>query len=169
MQNNKQLLEFVNSDKIFLQPFKEIISNQRNYNNFAISADFINKVSATYFLSKTCFNGFEFIEQKKKEKDFYKKYDALVFKEKKIPIRNNIVHDYFNALTWLAFPNSKTKLNKKNFNLLEKNYLNGNKNRPRNIDLTTLLDESGIIILTKNNYLADLNTTKKMEDSFLGQ
>ena len=86
MQNNKQLLEFVNSDKFFYNHSREIISNQRNYNNFAISADFINKVSATYFLSKTCFNGFEFIEQKKKEKDFYKKYDALVFKEKKFQL-----------------------------------------------------------------------------------
>lgn len=166
MQNNKQLLEFLDSDKIFLQPFKEIFSNQRNYDDFSISADFINKASATYFLNKTSFNGFEFIEQKKKEKDFYKKYDALVFKEKKIPIRNNIVHDYFNALTWLAFPNSKTKLNKKNFTLLEKNYLNGNKNRPRNIDLTTLLDESGIIILTKNSYLASLIRQKKWKTVF---
>ena len=62
----------------------------------------------------------------------------------------------------------KKKLNKKNFTLLEKNYLSGNKNRPRNIDLTTLLDESGIIILTNNSYLASL-IRQKMEDSFLGQ
>ena len=66
----------------------------------------------------------------------------------------------------MAFPNSKTKLNKKNFNLLEKNYLNGNKNRPRNIDLTTLLDESGVIILTKNNYLVDLIRQKKWKTVF---
>ena len=72
MQNNKQLLEFLNSDKIFLQPFKEIISNQHNHNDFAISADFINKVSSTYFLNKNSFNGFEFIEQKKKKKIFTK-------------------------------------------------------------------------------------------------
>ena len=60
----------------------------------------------------------------------------------------------------------KKKLNKKNFTLLEKNYLNGNKNRPRNIDLTTLLDESGIIILTKNSYLASLIRQKKWKTVF---
>ena len=48
LQNNKQLLEFLNSDKIFLHPFKEIFLIKKNY-DFAISADFINKVSATYF------------------------------------------------------------------------------------------------------------------------
>ena len=133
MQNNKQLLEFFNSNKIFLQPFKEIFSNQRNFDDFKISADFFNKLSSNFFLNKNSFDGFQFIDQKKKEKDFYKKYDALVFKEKKIPIRKDVLHDYFNALTWLAFPNSKKKLNKKNFTLLEHNYLSGNKNRPRNI------------------------------------
>ena len=60
----------------------------------------------------------------------------------------------------------KKKLNKKNFTLLEKNYLSGNKNRPRNIDLTTLLDESGIIILTNNNYLASLIRQKKWKTVF---
>ena len=79
MQNNKQLLEFLNSDKIFLQPFKDIFYNQRNYDDFSISANFINKVSATYFLNKTSFNGFEFIEQKKKEKDFYKLVISKIF------------------------------------------------------------------------------------------
>ena len=49
---------------------------------------------------------------------------------------------------------------------MEKNYLNGNKNRPRNIDLTTLLDESGIIILTKNSYLASLIRQKKWKTVF---
>ena len=31
--SKKNNFRIVNSDKIFLQPFKEIISNQRNYNN----------------------------------------------------------------------------------------------------------------------------------------
>jgi len=166
LQNNKQLLEFFNSNKIFLEPFKEIFSIHHNHNDFVISADFLNKLSSSFFFNNTSFDGLEFIDQKKKEKDFYKKYDALVFKEKKIPIRKEVVHDYFNALTWLAFPNSKKKLNKKNFTLLEQNYLNGNKNRPRNIDLTTLLDESGIIILTKNSYLASLIRQKKWKTVF---
>lgn len=149
-----------------MQPFKEIFSNLHNLNDFAITADFFNKLSSNFFLNKNSFDGFQFIDQKKKEKDFYKKYDALVFREKKIPIRKNVVHDYFNALTWLAFPSSKKKLNKKNYSLLEHNYLNGNKNRPRNIDLTTLIDESGIIILTKDSYLASLIEEKKWKTVF---
>ena len=149
-----------------MQPFKEIFSNQHKLNDFAISADFFNKLSSNFFLNKNSFDGFQFIDQKKKEKDFYKKYDAIVFKEKKIPIRKDVLHDYFNALTWLAFPNSKKKLNKKNFTLLEHNYLSGNKNRPRNIDLTTLLDESGIIILTNNSFLASLIRQKKWKTVF---
>ena len=166
MQNNKQLLEFFNSDKTFLKPFKEIFSIQNKFDDFAISADFFNKLSSNFFSNKTYFDGFEFIDQKKKEKDFYKKYDALVFKEKKIPIRKNVVHDYFNAMTWLAFPNSKKKLNKKNFIFLEHNFLNGNKNRPRYIDFTTLFDESGIIILTNNSYLSGLMRQKKWKTVF---
>ena len=149
-----------------MQPFKEIFSNQHKHNDFAISADFFNKLSSNFFLNKNSFDGFQFIDQKKKEKDFYKKYDALVFKEKKIPIRKDVLHDYFNALTWLAFPNSKKKLNKKNFTLLEHNYLSGNKNRPRNIDLTTLLDESGIIIFTNNSFLSSLIRQKKWKTVF---
>ena len=66
----------------------------------------------------------------------------------------------------MAFPNSKKNSTKKTFTLLENNYLNGNKNRPRNIDLTTLLDESGIIILTKNSYLASLIRQKKWKTVF---
>jgi hypothetical protein len=166
LQNNKQLLKFFNSNEIFLEPFKEIFSIHNRDVEFEISADFLNDISLKFFSNRTSVDAFRFIEQKKKEKDFYKKYDALVFNEKKIPIRKNIVHDYFNAITWLAFPNAKKKLNKKNFIFLENNYLNGNKNRPRNIDLTTLLDESGIIVVTKNSYLASLMEKKKWKTVF---
>ena len=76
----------------------------------------------------------------------------------------NIVHDYFNANDLVGISKFKNKT-QQNFNLLEKNYLNGNKNRPRNIDLTTLLDIR-VIILTKNNYLADLIRQKKWKTVF---
>ena len=160
MQNNKQLLEFFDSNEIFLQPFKEIFSTQNNYDDFVISADFINKLSTNFFLNKSSFDGYKYIDQKKKEND------SLVFKEKKIPIRKNVEHDYFNAMTWLAFPDSKKKLNTKNFTFLEHNYLSGKKNRPRNIDLTTLIDESGIIIFSKNMHLAHLIQQKKWKTVF---
>ena len=99
--------------KFFYNHSRKLFLININYNDFAISADFFNKLSSNFFLNKNSFDGFQFIDQKKKRKDFYKKYDALVFKEKKIPIRKNVVHDYFNALTWLAFPNSKKNSTKK--------------------------------------------------------
>ena len=74
-------------------------------------------------------------------KDAY--YELKVFRTGEVETRPDNLHDFFNALAWLAFPRSKAKLNA--LHAAEIPREGGRRGRLR--DLLTIFDEGGAIVL----------------------
>lgn len=69
-------------------------------------------------------------------------YEMRVFETGCIETRPDSLHDLFNALTWLAFPATKSRLNA--MHAAEIPHESGGRGRRR--DLLTLVDEGGVIV-----------------------
>ena len=72
-------------------------------------------------------------------------YEAHVAKHDQVPTRDNL-HDFFNALSWAAWPHAKSQ-----FNRLHAHALSTNPEEPRRRgpvrDALTLLDENGAVLI----------------------
>ena len=66
----------------------------------------IARASATLTLGSG--GSVEFISQSELPSDIA--YEAFIFSHKRVPTRNNL-HDFFNGLCWLRFPQTKSRLN----------------------------------------------------------
>jgi len=74
------------------------------------------------------------------EKDAY--YEVKVFETGRVATRPDNLHDFFNALAWLAFPRTKAKVNA--LHAAEIPREGGRRGRLR--DLLTIFDEGGAIV-----------------------
>ncbi len=70
-------------------------------------------------------------------------YESQIFQQGAIVTRSN-PHDYFNALCWLSWPNSKIALNAAQWLSLDEPV--GANGRSRRRDALTLLDECGVVL-----------------------
>jgi hypothetical protein len=84
------------------------------------------------------------------------KYEARVFLEGALPVREADWHDYFNVLAWLAFPRAKAALNERHYAELERQRAAGARNRGQAADALTLFDESGVIVAASDEGLLGL-------------
>lgn len=73
-------------------------------------------------------------------KDIY--YEIRVFETGRVETRPDSLHDFFNALAWLAFPRTKARLNALHAAEIPKE---GNRRGPLR-DLLTIFDEGGAIV-----------------------
>lgn len=70
-------------------------------------------------------------------------YEAHIFKTGTVPTRDNL-HDLFNGLTWLAFPQAKTRLNALQAAEIERVGVGAERGPLR--DALTLFDENGAVL-----------------------
>lgn len=96
-------------------------------------------------------------------------YESYIHQTRQIPTRTNNLHDLFNALIWLTFPQSKTAMN-----ALHVDYSKKNKNLPAGQrgsarDVLTLLDESGVILVSRRESLFELVRQFQWKDLFWQQ
>ncbi len=78
-------------------------------------------------------------------------YDGRITVDREVPTRLANVHDFYNALVWLAFPRTKRALHARQFAALERWLPPGADTVPgrrtREQDALTLFDEGGAVIL----------------------
>lgn len=83
-------------------------------------------------------------------KDAY--YELKVYRSGEVETRSDNVHDFFNALAWLAFPRAKARLNA--LHAAEIPREGGRRGRLR--DLLTIFDEGGAVVLCDQPDLVSL-------------
>jgi hypothetical protein len=91
-------------------------------------------------------------------------YETGILATGEIPTRPENWHDLFNALVWLAFPRTKAALNAVQCRCLQRN---GRGNRPPLSDAATLFDESGLILVARDDELAGLLRAHRWREAFL--
>jgi hypothetical protein len=83
-------------------------------------------------------------------KDLY--YEIRVFETGRVETRSESLHDYFNALAWLAFPRTKARINAMHAAEIPRE--RGRRGRLR--DLLTIFDEGGAIVQCDDTVLLSL-------------
>lgn len=88
----------------------------------------------------------QFVPQTKKSKVFNESYEARIYLTGEIQARHNW-HDFFNALVWFTFPQTKAVINALHYRQGLQRHLNHERTRTALENTLTLFDESGAIIL----------------------
>ena len=70
-------------------------------------------------------------------------YEAFIFRTGRVPTRDN-VHDFFNGLVWLAFPQAKRQLNRLQAGEIARRGVGATRGPLR--DALTLFDENGAVL-----------------------
>jgi hypothetical protein len=70
-------------------------------------------------------------------------YEAHIFQTDTVPTRDNL-HDFFNGLVWLAFPETKRRLNELQASEIDRNGVTSTRGPVR--DALTLFDENGALL-----------------------
>lgn len=97
---------------------------------------------------------FTFIEQDAKASTFEDGYEARIFLKHEIPTRKHSWHDFFNALVWGRFFNSKQMINRLHFHFQKSRY--PHKQRLPAENMLTLFDENGAIVIATDRFYLDL-------------
>lgn len=84
------------------------------------------------------------------ERDAY--YEIKVYETGRVETRPDSLHDYFNALAWLAFPLTKARINAMHAAAIPRE--RGRRGRLR--DLLTIFDEGGAIVQSDDAHLISL-------------
>jgi len=102
----------------------------------------------------------QFVAQQAGKLPFEAQYEPRCYLKGEVQMRANNNHDLFNALVWLTFPRTKAALNARHYHALLAAQTLSNKNERGALrDANTLLDESGVIVVT-----ADENLTHLLRD-----
>jgi Protein of unknown function (DUF3025) len=96
-------------------------------------------------------------------KDAY--YELKVYRTGEVETRPDSLHDFFNALAWLAFPRAKARINA--MHAAEMARENGRRGRLR--DLLTIFDEGGVIVECADASLISLLEGMRWKDLFWRQ
>lgn len=94
------------------------------------------------------------------EKDAY--YEIRVYETGRVETRPDNLHDFFNALIWLAFPRSKARINA--LHAAEIPREGGKRGRLR--DLLTVFDEGGVIVECEDRELLSLLDDMRWKELF---
>ena len=92
-------------------------------------------------------------------------YELLVHETGRVQTRPESLHDWFNALCWLAFPRTKALINARHAAEIPRE--GGRRGRLR--DLLTLLDEGGAIVVCADEELNQLARAFRWKDLFWSQ
>lgn len=98
-----------------------------------------------------------FVSQEYGKLSFEAQYEPRCYLKGEVPTRSNNWHDLFNALVWLAFPRTKAAINARHYRALTETGLHEQHSQRGAVrDTSTLLDESGVIVVYADAELANL-------------
>jgi hypothetical protein len=106
------------------------------------------------------------VAQSAHPQNFEDKYEPRIFLRGEIQVRPGEWHDVFNALAWLTFPRAKAALNEGHFRALEQQRPRVGGNRTPAQDALTLLDESGVLVVTAKVELGELLAAHAWKELF---
>jgi Protein of unknown function (DUF3025) len=89
-------------------------------------------------------------------------YELRVHDSGEVPTRADNLHDWFNALAWLAFPRTKARINA--LHAAEIPRERGQRGRLR--DLLTIFDEGGAVVVCEETELVDLLRGTRWKELF---
>ncbi len=93
-------------------------------------------------------------------------YEAMVYREGKLPVRPGHVHDLFNLAMWCRWPRSKAALNALQ---VERGWQEGSRQRTAAGNAATLLDECGVVLLGEVSEIVSLLKAHRWDELFLTQ
>ncbi len=89
-----------------------------------------------------------FVTQALGKQGFESQYEPRCYLKGEVQMRENNWHDLFNALVWLTFPKSKAAINARHYHALTNVAVEVTSSQRGAVrDTTTLLDESGVIVV----------------------
>ena len=97
-----------------------------------------------------------FVPQTKSTRAFVQQYEPRIYLTGEIQTRAHNWHDLFNALVWVTYPCAKAALNQLHYHALLEEREHHQAMRSPLRDAATLIDESGVIIVSSNDYLIEL-------------
>jgi hypothetical protein len=109
-----------------------------------------------------------FVPQQHGKLSFEAQYEPRCYLTGEVQMRLHNLHDLFNALVWLTFPNSKAIINARHYRaLMDKDaVVETGSQRGAVRDVNTLLDESGVFIVYADAELAGLLSDFKWKELF---
>lgn len=96
---------------------------------------------------------------------FEDQYEPRVYLKGELQTRTQNWHDFFNAIIWLKFPETKKALNDLHF--IQAKQRNKGSNRSTLENRITQFDECGAIVITNNKKLLELIKNHEWEELFL--
>ena len=94
------------------------------------------------------------VAQSARPRSWEERYEARVFLEGELQVREGSWHDFLNLLVWLVFPMTKAALNGRHYAALRAQREAGSANRGPVQDALTLFDEGGVIVASADDDLA---------------
>lgn len=91
-------------------------------------------------------------------------YEKHIFNTGEVSTRENSWHDLFNALVWCRFPLLKTAMNEVHYRHLDEE--RGGRRGSRR-DALTLLDESGVIVFSRDETLLSALSSRNWDAAFV--
>lgn len=91
-------------------------------------------------------------------------YEKHIYETGEVATREGSWHDLFNALAWCRFPNLKSAMNEVHYRHLDEQR-EGRRGRQR--DVLTLLDESGVIVVMRDEQLLDALLRRDWQAAFV--
>lgn len=109
-----------------------------------------------------------FVEQGAGRLAFEQQYEPRCYLAGEVQTRQDNWHDFFNALVWLTFPNSKSAINARHYQAMTRDAsaVVSHSKRGAVRDTGTLLDESGVIVAYAEDELAGLLRNFRWKELF---
>ena len=105
------------------------------------------------------------VPQADKPQTFEEHYEPRIYLKNELQTREDNWHDFFNAMVWLTFPETKTTLNKLHY--FEAQHRPPGSNRGQLENAITLFDECGIIIFSDKPELLECIRKHEWQELFI--
>lgn len=116
-----------------------------------------NRLLDTHYAGISVHSGhpLRFVAQGHGRLAFESQYEPRCYLNGEVQTREHNWHDLFNALVWLIFPRAKAAINTRHYQALRSAH-DGHSQRGKVRDMATLLDESGVIVVSADKSLSNL-------------
>jgi len=127
-----------------------------------------NSLLDTYYQGLCVQSGhtLRFVPQEQGMLGFESQYEPRCYLSGEVQTRENNWHDLFNALVWLTFPKAKAAINARHYEALKCQIQPGESQRGMVRDMATLLDESGVIVVSAEVELTGLLQSFQWKELF---
>jgi len=141
-----------------LHQLSALTRNFSNYTNWPTLSDYQSIFKLKHI-------GITPVAQATHIESFEDQYEPRVYLKQELQTRTENWHDFFNAMVWLSFPNTKKKLNSLHFDTASNREPGTNRSTLEN--RITQFDECGAVIITSNKNLLELIQNHQWKELFI--